>query len=270
MKCAIKQNNYNNRIGQDFVRIGSNEEFDWIVLADGHGSKNRDLVINIIRYFDWVNQIKCEDFHSLLNAEIESVNTAQVGSTLSVVKIYPDRFETFWIGDSEIKIYSEGESVWKMKAHNQLNFNEMERMRDDKNIKIRENHSLTSEVRCSPYAISATEMTMIPSPYFLFGKVDLINMTHALGHNSLTGNGITKQIIPREQDKKYKVVVASDGLWCVSCTADVKYLSDPKLNCDDHMQMANDRWQQEWKYCGEKTRFPEYNIDDISVATWSN
>jgi serine/threonine protein phosphatase PrpC len=267
LNCCYKQNTHNGRKGQDYTRVGSNEDFEWLVVADGHGNST---VINIIKEFDWVNHIKCKNFHEILNAELKKIDSKQSGSTLSVVKIYPDRFETFWVGDSSIKIYHDRKCIWDMKKHNKDNFNEMERIRDDKNVKILEKRSLSQEVICCPLAINSKEIKMIPSPYFLFGQVDKINMTHALGHMFLTGTSIDSEIIAREQDKKYKVVVASDGLWDVSCSEDITYFSDSKLNSDDHVSMAKERWRQEWIYCGEKTKFPLSNHDDVAIATWSN
>ena len=266
MKCNVKQNTYNGRKGQDFARVGSNEEFDWAAVADGHGNSS---VIDIIREFDWVNHIKSENFHELLNIEIEKIDSTRCGSTLSVVKIYPDRFESFWLGDSSIKIYSEGKSVWEMDCHDGNNFNEMEKMRDDKNVKIIE-RGIDKEIICKPHALNSKKMEMIPSMYFIFGLVDKINMTHALGHNFLTGKSISKKIISRREGQKYKVLVATDGLWDISCDDDIIYFSNPELNSKDHIEMANERWRQEWIYCGEKTRFPESNFDDVAIATWSN
>jgi len=265
LNCCYKQNTYNGRRGQDHIRVGSNEDFEWIVLADGHGNST---VMNIIKKFDWANHIKCENFHEILNAELKKIDSTKSGSTLSVVKIYPDRFETFWVGDSSIKIYHDGKCIWDMKKHDNYNFNEMERIRDDKNVKILKTQA--KEVICCPLAINSKEIKMVPSPYFLFGKVDKINMTHALGHMFLTGTSIDSEIIARDPDKKYKMVAASDGLWDISCSEDITYFADAELNSKDHMHMAKERWRQEWIYCGEKTKFPISNYDDIAIATWSN
>merc|ERR1711976_708182 len=49
--------------------------------------------------------------------------------------------------------------------------------------------------------------------YFMFPNGDSISMTHSLGHDNVTGKFLETDIIPRDIDMEYRVIVGSDGLW---------------------------------------------------------
>jgi hypothetical protein len=119
-----------------------------------------------------------------------------------------------------------------------------------------------------------TTIEMIKAKLFHFGNMNKINFTHSLGHAGLTGSHISKEIIPREPDVSYKVICATDGLWAIVCDEDHEFLGKTDVNSKDIVEFADNRWRQQWKqeFNGNivgNSRFPEYNIDDIGVATWS-
>ena len=87
---------------QDFVITGSCDDYDWIVVCDGHGKR---LVSDHIRTLNWKSLIERDTFFEDLGKEIINLgDTANSGTTFSVVKIYSDRYECYWVGDSTIKI----------------------------------------------------------------------------------------------------------------------------------------------------------------------
>ena len=49
------------------------------------------------------------------------INTTNIGSTLSVSKIFSDCIVNYWVGDSTIKIYKNSEVLWKSKDHDYNN-----------------------------------------------------------------------------------------------------------------------------------------------------
>jgi len=107
---------------QDFILTGENHEhknggesFQWIVCADGHGSQlpyYSNSVIAFLRKYDWNDFMQCstaEEFTTTLNDRLGEHNTYLSGATLSIVKIYSDHFDCYWVGDSEIRIYKDDE-----------------------------------------------------------------------------------------------------------------------------------------------------------------
>ena len=60
-------------------------------------------------------------YQSIKNASLDNYynsKLAGVGSTFSVVKIFPERFECYHIGDSTIKIYENATRIMKSENHN--------------------------------------------------------------------------------------------------------------------------------------------------------
>ena len=111
---------------QDFAISGSTRDFHYLVVADGHGHRlNGMLIPTLLKSYDWATLLCNSNFYktdkdargnhiSPLFRDIKGLvgpdrgdRLCNQGSTLSIVKIYPDRFECFWIGDSTIKIYAE-------------------------------------------------------------------------------------------------------------------------------------------------------------------
>ena len=284
MQAAIKQSFSK----QDMIVTGkyidnSDEEnsFQWIVCADGHGSNLPcyvTSVIGILRKLDWDDIVMCksaEEFNTrLIHDNLKKYKTYLSGSTLSIVKIYSDHFDCYWIGDSEIRIYVNHSEIFKMNSHNHLNKSEMERIekleidtRDSQNIQI----------------LDTKKLTMVDGgKYFYYTFCDGCNMTRFLGHNQTCKEFIEHVRVPRESNLKYKVIVASDGLWDMvadqNCI-DINYLSSLENEAQKLVDFAYNRWTQEWIFerennAGEVIRSMEQfkpntiQIDDVCVATW--
>ena len=114
-----------NESKQDVALHGSTNEFDYIITSDGHGQGARKHVLkdlfksldwsSILQNKDWykndVGRRRCLYFTTICNmlhsntAAFSKITATHQGCTLSVVLIYPDRFECFTIGDSTIKIW---------------------------------------------------------------------------------------------------------------------------------------------------------------------
>lgn len=246
---------------QDFVQTGSvtttEETFRYIVLADGHG---KNTVINKIKALEWskilYNFEKDKIFEHL---ELNDDNTPKSGSTLSIVKIYSDRIECFWIGDSTIKIFKNNEEYFVSESHNQDNVKELNR------IKTSEFYIGSTNAN-KPEVIDKENITMIENGgnYFRFKRNDInesINMTNSLGHNNVTGKFIQDKTILINNDNEYKVIVGSDGLWDMVIFEDKIYDMNSKSLCE----MAYNRWIQIWIYQNTRCQFPDR--DDIAVAT---
>ena len=266
---AIRQN----KSAQDFVTNGRSvdeegNEFLYIVVSDGHGNGfNKNKVINFVRCdYDWKTYLKNENWYEAFNMALTELgDTEGTGATLSVVRIYDDHFDCWWIGDSSIRIYDECEEFWRMKDHNSTNQEELERLKR-MGFKILNDQS--------PQLLTPTTITMMPSYRVILGPKDRIAPTRALGHNKKSGDSISYERVTREKDKSYRIIVASDGLWDVTDNIDVANFIDRNNfnNANKLLWWCWERWTQEWNFrykdVTQKTKFPDWNIDDIAIAVF--
>jgi len=279
------------RKAQDFVITGLSsgrglheQEFHWIVVADGHGD---NTVINYLRSLDWGMFLHDPDFYSTLCAGIKQLgDTFSSGSTLSVVKIYTDYADCYWVGDSQIRIYKSLENIFESKNHDDENNEELERLKQPPGSS--KTAPLVTPYRkpgWRPSAISTSStlpnaqgrITMRPSTYVIFYN-NTINMTNSLGHNGITGKFISHARISLKPGFDYKIIVATDGLYDMVCWEDYIYLAHRDVDSMAIAKVAAERWQQIWEYLnpnitlvnqvGEETQFPPTNTDDIAVAVW--
>lgn len=265
---------------QDFATSGLSEDtsFEYLVVADTHGKKvlNRKesdhQLKNLFQEMDWKTILQNETFFEDIQEEIKKINTLKIGSTLSICKIFADRFEIYWVGDSTIKIYNNADEIWRTKDHDNNNEDEKKRLgwistfikqRDGKDVK----------------AVDQDTIEQFISPVFYFGDIfnpDTINMTHALGHNQNTGNFISHETVLRNPDLSYKIVAGSDGFWQLVSTHDTPFIVSIESTSLQLVEFANKQWKKEWIFVTldegtyDGIKFPSYNIDDIAVACWSN
>jgi hypothetical protein len=47
-------------------------------------------------------------------------------------------------------------------------------------------------------------------------------------------------------------------------------LIDRKNQSEAVVKFADTLWTKDWNYNGSKTTFPQWNIDDVAVAIWSD
>jgi serine/threonine protein phosphatase PrpC len=304
---------------QDVAMSGSTPDFDWILVADGHGhGSNKHMLKRLFLGLDWDVVLSDENFYkdaigedgeytsalyqSIKNTSLDNYynsKLAGVGSTFSVVKIFPERFECYHIGDSTIKIYENGTRIMKSENHDFSHpYTEILKTRKCglehpfRQTKIwmeTEGGVQTKEIWC-PKVLDAQNVTMQPSFYVSFDDGSKINMSRALGHIpgsdiiekfeglklSLSQQSLTKKIVPRNPDKKYAVLAATDGLWDMVCDEDDKILAD--FICDSEnaaeniARFAKARWLQEWNYIfpgsqmSQKIVQEERDTDDIGIA----
>ena len=118
---------------QDFVKIGKYlNNYYWIVCCDGHGD---DTFINIIKNLQWdVIMEKENSYEYLINILKNSANlyNDNSGSTLAMVKIFPNKIYTLTIGDSRILIFKNSQILYKSNPHNLNNNIEKDRFKYDR------------------------------------------------------------------------------------------------------------------------------------------
>jgi serine/threonine protein phosphatase PrpC len=263
---------------QDFVKIGKYlNNYYWIVCCDGHGD---DTFINLIRSLQWdVIMGKENSYEYLINILRNSVNlyNDNSGSTLAMVKIFPNRICTLTIGDSRILIFKNSQILYKSTPHNLNNKIEKERFK----------HETTSKKivkKLFPFIISGVEQEINYIKYINFNKDVTLNMTQSIGHKEITGYYPEHTCFFYDNKDKIKIVVGSDGFFDMIVLDEntTEYIKDTNdllnMNIDDLIHKVQQRWEQEWIYYWNiynkhdfiTTTFEKHTIDDISLAIWEN
>jgi len=312
-----------NESKQDVALHGSTDEFDYIITSDGHGQGARKHALrDLFESLDWSSILQNENWYkndvdengayiSPLFAQLHSDTTAfskttatHQGCTLSVVLIYPDRFECFTIGDSTIKIWEKSD-VWQrifVSVDHDLDFE------DDAYLKTRDRNDalfcrgrwkhngkfVKNGVRTKDIfrleVVDATKMTMGESAYVYCGDGSSLNMTRSLGHYptvsivekskkaghtlSCAEHSLTKVVVERKTDVKYGIINGTDGVWDVTAE-DVEKIFIDSIAEDDAaetcVRKVKQLWSQEWEYLYKGvnngyTRLPDWNHDDIGCS----
>jgi len=310
---------------QDVALHGSTDEFDYIITSDGHGQGARKHALrDLFKSLDWSSILQNENWYkndvdedgvyiSPLFAELHNNTTAfsedtatHQGCTLSVVLIYPDRFDCFTIGDSTIKIWEKSDG-WQrtfVSVDHDIYFEE-----DNAQLEARERNDalfcrrhwehksfvVKNGIRTKDInrlkALDATKMTMEQSAYVYFDDSTILNMTRSLGHYptisviqnakdaghtlSCCEHSLTKVVIDRKSNVKYAIIAATDGVWDVTAEEIEKTFIDSIVEDDDAaekcVRKVKQLWSQEWEYWylgvnTGNTRIPDWNHDDIGCS----
>lgn len=269
--------------GQDFGLYGKGinskeEEFDWMVGCDGHGSNQ---VINILRTLDW-NVVMSQD--DTLQAVINIINRCgfqyqSSGSTYIEAKIFKDRVETCSVGDSKIMVFIDDKLSYENTEHNLFNTSEKERLQeriDDGSMSIEEVHSI-------PLVLTPENITTQTKHYYNFNHTYKLAMSQSLGHNNITGVLPERKIIPYNPENKIRVLLMSDGVQDIICSEPEYYEKDlhslSVLPSTEISSLAEQRWKQKWHYYLKKDDelFTSYcfatpsasrsGFDDVLVVT---
>jgi len=269
---------------QDFAFSGESEDgtFKYTGVADAHGKVlNAVYPTAVLKQMNFPVDLKDPEYFEKIMTKTNTEKSNGVGSTLCVCKIFPDRFEFSWVGDSTGKLYCENKCIWKTKDHDRNNAEEQTRLQT---IGSNCDFIATLDKRGNPIldieVVNDTTIKMVPAKLYHFKRQgtlksqNKINFTHSLGHEGLTGSHISKETVERFPGISYKVVCGTDGLWAITCDKDDEIIGNIENDAAKIVEFADKRWRQEWKQeyngkiIGENNRFPENNIDDIGVSTW--
>jgi len=306
---------------QDVALHGSTDEFDFVIVSDGHGQGQKKHTLRklfnvldwsaILQNKNWYKNDVDEDgeyisplFAILHNSDaFSSLYSTRLGCTLSVVLIYPDKFECFTIGDSSIKIWEKKEE-WSrifVSVDHDIHFTEDVAKFEKRNVDdalfcrkdwlkegvfIKNGINLEGVNRLKP--IDCNTMTMEKSAYFYFDDNSKLNMTRALGHYpptttiqkakdynfelSCSEHSLTKVVIERKK-VPYVVIGATDGVWDVAAEDIERTMVDlisKEADAEECVALVKNLWNQEWDYIqnGEinKTSMPDWSHDDIAMS----
>jgi serine/threonine protein phosphatase PrpC len=250
------------------------EPYSFIVLMDGHGVGR---YVNEFHKQPWKEIIvhrSPEQISTYLKNNVRHNNSFNCGSTLSIVKMFNNRIECMWTGDSEIVIYKDKQVVFRSLSHNCDNLVEHERLTGHKNTQgvLSGNFLMTRCIKSSkPHVLTPTSITMKDSSCYNHTNGFVSPLTRSFGHiNKIECDFDTHTIPIAKDDHTYKVVIASDGLWdMISDTVEDTNM----LITENAYRLAREghrRWKQEWDYTWRgkyiKNRFPDNQTDDVSVG----
>jgi serine/threonine protein phosphatase PrpC len=241
--------------GQDMVRVG-NSSHPWIVVADGHGAGK---TIDTLRKLDWETIMTHQNPVETANTAISALpDTYNDGATLSTVKFTKKGIDCAWIGDSQIRVYCDDQEIWRSSTHNG------------------DGSEVLGLQKQSTWKLSVIDkncITMTPSYYFHRDGKEMVALTHTLGHNQAFCTIGEHHHIPFKKKSKYKVVVASDGIWDMICDGDDSFLASAEQGAQEIANLAIHRWGQEWTYkhpppsTHSSREFISNSRDDIAIAT---
>ena len=263
--------------GQDFVAFGKGDGFDWGVLLDGHGS---NYYINLMKSLDWRAIMTSENPWQTLYHIVHSgtfVDSENSGSTLLMLRAYPDRLDTLSVGDSGLAIYKNGSIVYKSTEHNSKNESEVARLKS-RNIRFEESARV-------PFLVSSNSMRMKNTNYTLFENGERLAPTQALGHSNITGYAPETHTEYFAPDDEIRCVLYSDGfgdMFLFQADEEEEQLKDDHdiltMTAEELADKAASRWHQSWKvhYVDGKpdifveTAFDPTSRDDVGVLVWDN
>ena len=234
---------------QDFTFHGKSDDktFDYLGVADAHGkSLNALYPTTILKKMNFSIDLQDENFFEKIMEKTNIEESNGVGSTLCICKVFEDRFEFSWVGDSTGKLYKEGTCIWQTKDHDRYNEDEQKRLEEDVDVVIKTKDSLGGKI-LDIEVKNPTTIKMVPSKVYHFLYENRINFTHSLGHSGLTGSHISKKVIIREPGVSYKVICATDGLWAMVCDEDHDFIGNPEVSSEKIVEFADKRWRQKWK-----------------------
>jgi len=264
--------------GQDYVEHGhgvdveSGEEFDWVILNDGHGSNScirfiRDIPIEKkAKLMGTADPVEAFVLHIDSSGCVEQYESS--GATVVIVKFYSKYAICFSSGDSQVAVFKDRKLEYLSKEHNCHNAEEVTRM-TNMGFKVSTDRNTNSKM------VSKNQLVVTDSVHMAFpGKNDdgrRLACTQALGHNSLTGYAPERKCIIYEPGSSYRFVLGSDGfmdmhMWNSSEDIEEILTKTAQQLCGK----AAGRWMQTWEvtHPDGKVEFNRYSddmYDDVAV-----
>jgi serine/threonine protein phosphatase PrpC len=272
---------------QDFSKVGSgkyietDETFDYIVIADGHGKdiNGKCTVIDFLRELNWEHILSnnTDPINAILDllASHNAGRSKRTGSTLSLARIFKNRCETWNIGDSMISIYVDGLLSYTSPTHTLENPAERKRI-EDRGLKIVKDNAYKTIAceECNEIMSRQVDITLFDISIQL-----TLSPTQSIGHAGLTGIIPEYNILEYDPSQHIRVVAFSDGFSDMFCDVEQDHQDLQTKTATELVEKAEMRWSQLWKVYTKQKDSDEYeyfgessfgSADDISVAVWDN
>lgn len=276
----------NNAVGQDFVKVikVDNEEegeIYWLIVLDGHGKHRygrlaegkKDMVSWLQTTYNWEHLVLNNPDNPIMFLQDaiaeEYEDTCGIGACCSIAKVSNNKITIWWIGDSVMKVYSGDEVVAETRVIKMSDPDEIERQ-------AKQNLNITETSAWNIKAVNSSQLTMIASKYYHVQSgtdEEKVAIIQSLGHNLAYGSSNNRIEVDLDENKPYKIVGGSDGLWDVYADTedDMAMVSDMDIDAKALGALASERWKQEWDYVWNgtvqgKQKIP--NPDDICCVTF--
>jgi serine/threonine protein phosphatase PrpC len=243
---------------QDFTSKGSGidldtgKSFKWCALFDGHGKNN---TIDFIRsqLERWASCICEKDPMVALQQRLLDLNIVPYGmtsgTTALIAKIFQDQIQVFSVGDSEARVFRNGELIWKNEHHELTNNYEVLRLRKmyaypSKPFEIKWTDNI--KVLSADTIASCKSMKIIlPSNDGRRSSDIHLALTQAIGHTGRFGTAPETFSCSIEEGANYRIVFMSDGVGDMMIPAEEMQLAT--MMCDEMLDLGEGRWKQTWK-----------------------
>ena len=280
---------------QDRVVVGYSNAglFDYMIVLDGHGGKEKELFVNHLMQLNWEQILT---FHNNPNDVLAVINThimtrpessLSEGSTISIVKIYNNKIDIYWMGDSNV-VVKVNNNLYKTKPHDSTHHADMARYRNNDNFRFIRDHRLkVFHYPDTQEAITLEENFMINYKSMNTNKSTRINMTRALGHKDndvlpfiQKMDSMTLYIEPTDN---VTIIAASDGVWDMFSydntslhvlLEDIKNsIMNNTFKIDEFLNTVKNKWEKLWKYyypnpltlTETQQRKKQYKISDENI-----
>lgn len=257
----------------EFIDIKTGEKVYYAIELDGHGS---DHCINKLRTMDFVPFLQMdnpvEEIAKCLIREKTVPHYMSSGACISIALIYTKTNNIVLLncGDCQTALFMDDELLYINEPH------DLDRMGELEHVK---KHGTFWDITQSSgfRIISPNQLQARASKYVRYSTGNMLAPTRSLGHNGIVNSDAERAVFPMEAGKKYRIVLASDGVFDVAI---IKHPEDIKIftELNDAATLVNyysNRWLQEWGrmetmnsslVTGGTFRFTKGDCDDVSAV----
>ena len=250
--------------GQDYAVKGTVGDVDYIAVMDGHGNGiNRNKCIDLLRSYNFDEIATAYDPVELIRSKLEPHNLLGSGSTFTFARIYKSNREiqVMNVGDSKTVVIINGKMVYTTPKHTFHNQSELDRLKG----------KVTVRRQMAPFPINEKTIQMIRSDVGVFPTGEILVPSQSLGHDNITGLAPSMERIHYNEEDIIRIICGSDGFWDM-CMEKYEFLNT--ATPDSLIQIAEERWGQQWEYYDGKKPMVITNygnqFDDIAIAVWES
>jgi serine/threonine protein phosphatase PrpC len=250
---------------QDYAVKGNIGNVHYIGVMDGHGvGYHKNLCIELLRSFNFDEIALAPNPVDHIQSNLQPYDLIGSGSTFTFARIYKNNreIEVINVGDSKTVVIINGNIIYTTPEHTFHNLDELERVR-----------SRLQHVRptTAPFPVNEREVHMLRSDVGIFLNGECMVPTQCFGHNNISGLAPSIVKLPYTDGDTVRVICGSDGFWDMYME---HYIDLPYASPEDLIQLAEDRWKQQWEFHDGKnkpvmTSFGD-DFDDIGISVWDS
>jgi len=249
---------------QDYAVKGTVGDMDYIAVMDGHGNGiHRNKCIDLLRSYNFDEIATAENPVEFIQSKLQPHNLFGSGSTFTFARVYKSmkEIEVINVGDSKTVVIINSNIVYTTPEHTFQNPSELQRLQGKVSIRP----------TMAPFPINEKTVQMFRSDIGVFSNGEMLVPTQSFGHDNITGLAPSIERIPYTEHDTVRIICGSDGFWDMYMEQyNFLYCNEPDLLMD----IAEERWKQQWEYYDEKKPVVITNygnqFDDIAIAVWDS